>query len=130
MISSIGTNFSHRSARRSWLVGFFLLLYPSHFLFISQSAGASWLFVKPPLLNAIPLQGKTLRKTNTLWSAAKKGRFFFGKQKAPVLPAGELFRNLQPKKLGQHFESHRNRRTKKREKEKMNRKKAPITFTL
>lgn len=54
-------------------VGFLFLMgsWRNYLMLQSQSAGASWLFVKPPHLDTIQLQGKTLRKTNTLSSAAR-----------------------------------------------------------
>lgn len=89
--------FACPSALRSiWTGGFFCfkLFMPFNFCAQLQSAGASWLFVKPPSPDYNPSARQDFAKNKYALERSEKGRFFFSKPEAPVLPAEGLFRNL------------------------------------
>ncbi|KLT67092.1 hypothetical protein AB669_04145 [Pedobacter sp. BMA] len=62
-------------------VGFCLLIGPwlNYFSVQSQSAGAFWLFVKPPLLDTIQIARQDFAKNKYALELSEKGRFFFSK---------------------------------------------------
>lgn len=82
----------------------------------SQSAGASWLFVKPPHLDTIGLKGKTLRKKIR---SRREEDFISANPLGPGLSANRIVQKFAPQNAYRHLlhlENERARSQKNRQK--------------
>jgi len=83
-----GAMFPVRSALRSLGTGGFLgfkLFMSFNYCAQLQSAGSSWLFVKPPSPDYNPSARQDFVKNKYALERSKKGRFFFSKPERPGL---------------------------------------------